>query len=86
MDQMKRRIKDWIARHEQLGDHAGGFGHLGHNTAEIVDYEETRNDQGRRCLRFSYRIHTLSEFEVFEEDDHLPPPPLKTGELLLDDS
>lgn len=86
MNKIKSRIKDWIARHENLGDHAGGSGHLGHNTAEIVDYEETTNDQGQRCIRFSYRIHTLSEFDAVEEEDHLPPPPLKTGGLLLDDT
>jgi len=81
MDSLKKDIAVWIVDREKLGDQGGGSGHLGHNSPEIVAIDPPVEENGRRIVRFTYRIHTLTEFD---DDDFLPPPPLKQGELLLD--
>lgn len=81
MASLEKAIAAWIAGREKLGDQGGGSGHLGNNSLEIVAIEEPTVENGRRIVRFSYRIHTLTEFD---DEDFLPPPPLKTGEMELD--
>lgn len=80
MANLEKAVIAWIAERENLGDRAGGSGHLGHNTPEIVAIDPPVVENGRRIVRFSYRIHTLTEFD---DDDWLPPPPLKSGEMDL---
>lgn len=80
---LEAQIKAWIGIHEKLGDSAGGSHHLGHRVIEIVSIDPPASDGGKQTVSFSYRIHTLSEFE--QDDDLFPPPPLKTGEITLAD-